>query len=114
MATRYSKQRNGVYEHYDSLEEYNRAQAIDLGWKFGLAGLLVGGVLAYLAIQKLGFDHHLPKLARMAIISVTSGLVGFVGARFAVVISTFIAIIIFFLFVLGALSIIVPWVWHNI
>lgn len=86
MATRFGRRAaDGTYEYHDSKESLIAAEGREnsdtRAGLFGLIGLLVGGVLTYVALLKLGMAW--PKWLRFGLVIVGSGTLAYVLAKFA-------------------------------
>ena len=87
MGTRYGRRAaDGTFEYHDSKESVNAAEqrenAEARSGLFGLIGLLVGGVLTYVALLKLG-GMTWPKWLRFGLVVAGGGALAFVMAKFA-------------------------------
>ncbi len=86
MRTRYSRRVDAdTYEYHDSKESLDEAVRIEFSEAraglFGLAGLLIGGVLTYFWLLKHGTD--LPKWIRFGLLFVGAGGAAYVLAKLA-------------------------------
>ena len=87
MGTRYGRRAaDGTFEYHDSKESVaaaeQRENAEARSGLFGLIGLLVGGVLTYVALLKLG-GMAWPKWLRFGLVIAGGGALAFVMAKFA-------------------------------
>lgn len=94
MGTRYSRRTtDGITEYHDSKESLIQAECREssetLSIWFGWIGLLVGGVLTYVAFLKLG-GMEWPKWARFIGILIGASAGAFTLAKFADLICTLV------------------------
>lgn len=87
MGTRFGRHAaDGTYEYHDSKESLVAAERRDnsdaRAGLFGLIGLLVGGVLTYVALLKVG-GMEWPKWLRFGLVIVGGGGLAYVLAKFA-------------------------------
>ena len=112
MATRYGRRAaDGTFEYHDSRESLNAAKgrenSEDRAFIFGLIGLLVGGVLTYVALLKYGVTW--PKWLRFGLVIAGGGSVAYVLAKFADIIWQIILTLILLAVVWGIGS----WIWGR-
>jgi hypothetical protein len=86
MGTRFGRRAaDGTYEYHDSKESLVAAERRDSSdarsGLFGLIGLLVGGVLTYIVLIKVGTDW--PKWLRFGLVVAGAGGLAYVLAKFA-------------------------------
>ena len=86
MTTRFGRRAaDGTYEYHDSKESLIAAEGREnsdtRAFLFGLIGLLVGGVLTYVTLLKLGAAW--PKWLRFGLVIAGGGGLAYVLARFA-------------------------------
>jgi hypothetical protein len=86
MGTRFGRRAaDGTYEYHDSKESLVAAERRDSSdarsGLFGLIGLLVGGVLTYIVLIKVGTDW--PKWLRFGLVIAGAGGLAYVLAKFA-------------------------------
>ncbi|NJD08536.1 MAG: hypothetical protein FIA97_18860 [Methylococcaceae bacterium] len=86
MGTRFGRRAaDGTYEYHDTKESLVEAERSEnseaLEGLFGFIGLLIGGVLAYIALLKLGADW--PKWLRFGLVIVGAGGAAYALARLA-------------------------------
>ena len=86
MGTRFGRRAaDGTYEYHDSKESLVAAERRDnsdaRAGLFGLIGLLVGGVLTYVSLLKVGMDW--PKWLRFGLVVVGAGGSAYVLAKLA-------------------------------
>jgi Kef-type K+ transport system membrane component KefB len=86
MGTRFGRRAaDGIFELHDSKESLAAAERRDnsdvRASLFGLIGLLVGGVLTYVAVLKFGMDW--PKWLRFGLVIAGGGGLAYVLAKFA-------------------------------
>lgn len=87
MGTRFGrKASDGTYEYHDSKESLIAAERRDnsemRSGLFGLIGLLIGSVLTYVALLKLG-SMEWPKWLRFSLVIAGGGVLAVVLAKFA-------------------------------
>lgn len=86
MSTRFGRRAaDGTFEYHGSRESLLAAERQEnseaRAGLFGLMGLLIGGVLSYVALLKVGMDW--PKWLRFAFVIAGGGMFAYVLARFA-------------------------------
>lgn len=86
MGTRFGRRAaDGTFEYHDSKESLVAAERRDSSdarsGLFGLIGLLVGGVLTYIVLIKVGTDW--PKWLRFGLVIAGAGGLAYVLAKFA-------------------------------
>lgn len=113
MGTRFGRRAaDGTFEYHDSRESLvaaKRRESSDArSGLFGLIGLLVGGVLTYVALLKLGTDW--PKWLRFGLVIAGAGGLAYVLAKFADLIWN----IILSLVLLAVLWGIGSWIWKAV
>lgn len=113
MGTRFGRRAaDGTFEYHDSKESLIAAERRDnsdaRSGFFGLIGLLVGGVLTYVALLKVGM--HLPKWLRFGLVIIGGGGLAYVLAKFADLIWNIILslVLLAVLWGLGA------WLWKSL
>jgi hypothetical protein len=87
MGTRFGRRSaDGTYEYHDSKESLIAAERSEnsemRSGLFGLIGLLVGGVLTYVALLKLG-GMEWPKWLRFGLVIAGGGVLGFTLSKLA-------------------------------
>ena len=110
MSTRFGRSAaDGTYEYHDSKESLvaseRRENSESRASLFGFIGLLIGGVLTYVALLKLG-GMAWPKWLRFILVIAGGGTLAFVLARFANLIWNIILTIVLLLVVWGIGSLI--------
>lgn len=105
MSTRFGRRTaDGTYEYHDSKESLvaaeHRENSESRAALFGFIGLLVGGVLTYVALLKLG-GMAWPKWLRFVLVIAGGGTLAFVLARLANLIWNIILTIVLLLVVWG-------------
>ena len=110
MSTRFGRRAaDGTFEYHGSKESLiaaqRRAASESRAGLFGLIGLLVGGVLTYVALLKFGMEW--PKWLRFGLIIAGGGSLAYVLAKFADIIWQIILTLILLAVVWGIGS----WIW---
>ena len=110
MATRFGRRAaDGTYEYHDSRESMIAAEGREnsdaRAGLFGLIGLLVGGVLTYVALLKYGMEW--PKWLRFGLVIAGGGTLAYVLAKFADILWQIILTLILLAVVWGIGS----WIW---
>ncbi|NMV39655.1 hypothetical protein [Ralstonia insidiosa] len=105
MSTRFGRRAaDGTYEYHDSKESLvaseHRENSENRAALFGFIGLLVGGVLTYVALLKFG-GMAWPKWLRFILVIAGGGMLAFVLARLANLIWNIILTIVLLLVVWG-------------
>lgn len=113
MGTRFGRRAaDGTYEYHDSKESLVAAERRDnsdaRSGLFGLIGLLVGGVLTYVALLKVGMDW--PKWLRFGLVIAGGGGLAYVLAKFADLIWNIILSLVLLVVLWGIGS----WLWKAI
>ena len=86
MGTRFGRRTSdGDFEYHDDKESLEAAKALESSREragcFGIIGLIAGGVLAYLLLQKFGMAW--PKWLRFALVISGAGVLAFVLVKLA-------------------------------
>lgn len=97
MATRYGRRTaSGIFEYHDTAESLNQAVRRENGAAraglFGLAGLLIGGVLSFVLVTKFG---DLPKWLRFGAVIMGAGIGAYVLAKLSDLLWNLIVIAMF-------------------
>lgn len=113
MGTRFGRRAaDGTFEYHESKESLVAAERRDnsdaRAGLFGLIGLLVGGVLTYVALLKVGMEW--PKWLRFGLVIAGGGGLAYVLAKFADLIWS----IILSLLLLAVLWGVGSWLWKVI
>ena len=113
MGTRFGRRAaDGTYEYHDSKESLVAAERRDnsdaRAGLFGLIGLLVGGVLTYVALLKFGAEW--PKWLRFGLVIAGGGGLAYILAKFADIIWS----ILMSLLLLAVLWGVGSWIWKAV
>ena len=112
MSTRFGRRAaDGTFEYHGSKESLIAAQRREnsetRSGLFGLIGLLVGGVLTYVALLKFGMEW--PKWLRFGLVITGGGTLAYVLAKFADILWQIILTLILLAVVWGIGS----WIWGR-
>ena len=113
MSTRFGRRAaDGTFEYHGSKESLIAAQRREASESraglFGLIGLLVGGVLTYVSLLKVGMDW--PKWLRFGLVIAGGSTLAYVLAKFADLIWNIILTIVLLAVLWGIGS----WIWKAV
>lgn len=113
MSTRFGRRTaTGNFEYHDSKESLMAAQRKEnrqaRAVLFGLAGLVIGGMLTYFMLQRFGMEW--PKWLRFALVLAGSGILAYVLVRFAELLWKFVLCLI----VIGVVWVIGTVIWRIV